>query len=33
LLEAYPHLTEGDLKAALLFAAEAVNDPKSEAAE
>jgi uncharacterized protein (DUF433 family) len=33
LLEAYPHLTESDLKAALLFAAEAVNDAKSEAAE
>jgi uncharacterized protein (DUF433 family) len=33
LLEAYPHLTEADLKAALLFAAEAVNDTKFEAAE
>ena len=32
LLEAYPHLTEADLKAALVFAAEAVNHAKAEAA-
>jgi uncharacterized protein (DUF433 family) len=33
LLEAYPHLTEADLRAALLFAVEAVNEAKSEAAQ
>ena len=33
LLQSYPHLTEADLKAALIFAAEAVNDAKVEAAE
>ena len=33
LLEAYPHPKEADLKAALIFAAEAVNHAKVEAAE
>ena len=33
LLEAYPHLTEDDLKAALAYAADALKDKKAEAAE
>ncbi len=33
LLEAYPHLTEADLKAALAYAADAVKGASSVAAE
>jgi len=33
LLEAYPHLEEDDLRAALAFAADAVNQTKPEAVE
>lgn len=33
LLEAYPHISDEDIKAALAFAASAVNQAKPEAAE
>ena len=33
LLEAYPHITEQDIQAALVFAAEAVNSYRPVAAE
>ena len=33
LLDAYPHITEDDIKAALAYAAEAIGTAKSVAAE